>query len=384
MNNDVNTVSVHGKKKSSHGVASGAAPRQVRFMLPLFFLKVHPGRLQIPIHRRVLNASSQVHQVSSIVLLVFCFLAFSQSSSSTLALRTDAGVPQSTHPHSPLVCRCYSFAGAPLLHPESQPPCWNRRHIVRGLVGIALLGLAAFTFRFRSGRIPEVDVVTASAIGKEGQLAFAQSQLDATVIRAPVTGTILDRTAEKGELVTAQFASEAEDRPQGSVVTLADLNDVRVAVDISQSEFANIHLKQEGIVTLDAFPDPKYQGLIAEISPEASSQRGTVPIKVRILRPDSRLRPQMNATVKLLTKEIKGANSQPSGILVPAAAVREREGKRIVLVASDGRGLVQEVRLVAQRADGLLVHRLRGGENVITSRSENFSKGDTIKIRERP
>src|SRR6266446_1052476 len=57
----------------------------------------------------------------------------------------------------------------------------------------------------------------------QGQLDFAKAQLDATVIRAPVTGTILDRTAEKGELITAQFASAAAGGPQGSVVSLADL-----------------------------------------------------------------------------------------------------------------------------------------------------------------
>src|SRR5580704_2208976 len=62
----------------------------------------------------------------------------------------------------------------------------------------------------------------------QGQLDYAQSQLDATVIRAPVTGTILDRTAEKGELITAQFASAAAGGPQGSVVSLADLNDLLV------------------------------------------------------------------------------------------------------------------------------------------------------------
>src|SRR5579872_5843729 len=53
----------------------------------------------------------------------------------------------------------------------------------------------------------------------QGQLDYAKSQLDATVIRAPVTGTILDRTAEKGELITAQFASAAAGGPQGSVVS---------------------------------------------------------------------------------------------------------------------------------------------------------------------
>jgi len=60
------------------------------------------------------------------------------------------------------------------------------------------------------------------------------------VIRAPVTGTILDRTAEKGELITAQFASAAAGGPQGSVVSLADLNDLQVELDIAQSDFARL------------------------------------------------------------------------------------------------------------------------------------------------
>src|SRR5207253_9354332 len=74
----------------------------------------------------------------------------------------------------------------------------------------------------------------------EGQLAYARSQLDATVIRAPVTGTILDRKAEKGELVTSQFASGAEDGPQGSVVFLADLKDLQVELYLAQDDFAKL------------------------------------------------------------------------------------------------------------------------------------------------
>jgi multidrug resistance efflux pump len=86
----------------------------------------------------------------------------------------------------------------------------------------------------------------------QGQLDYAKSQLDATVIRAPVTGTILDRTAEKGELITAQFASAAAGGPQGSVVSLADLNDLQVELDIAQADFARLSPNQKGIVTTDA------------------------------------------------------------------------------------------------------------------------------------
>ena len=71
-------------------------------------------------------------------------------------------------------------------------------------------------------RPEEIERARGQLLQAEGQLDYAKSQLDATVIRAPVTGTILDRTAEKGELITAQFASAAAGGPQGSVVSLAD------------------------------------------------------------------------------------------------------------------------------------------------------------------
>ena len=118
-------------------------------------------------------------------------------------------------------------------------------------------------------------------------MAFAQSQLEATQIRAPVTGTILERTAEKGELVTAQFASTAEGGPQGSVVAIADLNDIQVELDIAQDDFAKLGPHMAGVITTDAYPDRKYHGEIAEISPEANRQKATVQVKVQIKNPET-------------------------------------------------------------------------------------------------
>ena len=137
----------------------------------------------------------------------------------------------------------------------------------------------------------------------EGQAAYSKSLLDATLIRAPVTGTILERAAEKGELVTSGFASTAEGGPQGLVVSLADLNDLQVELDIAQDDFARLGPKQKGVVTTDAYPDRKYDGVIAEISPQANRAKATVQVKVQILTPDAYLRPDMNATVKFLADE---------------------------------------------------------------------------------
>jgi len=215
----------------------------------------------------------------------------------------------------------------------------------------------------------------------QGQADYAKSLLDATVIRAPVTGTILERSAEKGELVTSGFASTAEGGPQGMVVSLADLNDLQVELDIAQDDFAKLGPEQKGIVTTDAYPDRKYDGVISEISPEADRAKATVQVKVQILHPDAYLRPDMNATVKFLASESQHASSQPQGVFVPTAAIRDHGGKKVVFLSFDGKAMQREVKILSQRSGGVLVQGLNGGEDVITTAPDNLKNGDKIKIK---
>src|SRR6195256_23862 len=220
----------------------------------------------------------------------------------------------------------------------------------------------------------------------EGQMAYAKSQLDATVIRAPVSGTILERTAEKGELVTAQFASGAEGGPRGSVVALADLEDIQVELDIAQDDFAKLSPRQEGIVTLDAFKDRSYKGEIAEMSPEANRQKATVQVKVQILKPDSYLRPEMNATVQFKAKANEVSNDKNAAakqpyVFVPTAALRDKDGTKFVLLAFNGKALRRLVHVQGQRSGGYLVDSLVGGESVITAGPTDLQDGQKIRIK---
>jgi HlyD family secretion protein len=218
----------------------------------------------------------------------------------------------------------------------------------------------------------------------KGQLAYAESQLDATEIRAPVTGTILERTAEKGELVTAQFASGADTGgPRGSVVTLADLTDLQVELDISQNDFAKLGPTQKAVLSTDAYPDREYKGVINEIAPMANRQKATVQVKVKVLNPDDYLRPEENANVRFLSDQ-KSAAKQivSSGAVVPGSALRDAGGKRVVLIAFNGRAVQREVKLIAQRSDGDLVEGLTGGEDVILNAPSDLKDGDKIRIKQ--
>lgn len=232
-------------------------------------------------------------------------------------------------------------------------------------------------------RVEEIARAKGALEQAEGQAAYSKSLLDATDIKAPVDGTILDRTAEKGELITAQFASSAEGGPQGSVVSLADLNDIQADLDIAQDDFAKLTPHQKALVSVDAFPDLTWNGVIAEVSPQANREKATIEVKVQILNPDSHLRPDMNTTVRFIADENtnKSTSQQATGAFVPTPAIRDANGNKYVLLAFDGKAMKREVKIISQRSGGALVSGLNGGETVITTAPEGLKDGDKIKIK---
>jgi HlyD family secretion protein len=183
-------------------------------------------------------------------------------------------------------------------------------------------------------------------------------------------------------LVTAQFASGAAGGPQGEVVALADLNDLQVELDIAQDDFAKLTPHQKATLATDAYPDRKYDGVLAEISPEADRQKATVQVKVQITNPDSYLRPDMNATVQFLsTGEANKGQHGPSGVMVPATAVRDQDGRKFLFIVYNGKALRRDVRIIATRSKGYLVEGLTGGEDVVTTGPATLKDGDKIKIK---
>jgi HlyD family secretion protein len=224
-------------------------------------------------------------------------------------------------------------------------------------------------------RQEQIDAVRGQLEQARGAVAFYETQLANSVIHAPVTGTILERAVEKGEFVTTSFVGERG--AKGYVVSLADLRDLQVELDINQNDFAKLSPRQRGIVTTDAFPDLKYDGVIQEISPEANRQKATVQIKVKVLNPDDRLRPEMNASVTFLSDE-KSAPSKPA-FVVPASAVRDGG----VFVLLGGKAVRRPVKTGSTTSQGVRVQDgLIGGEDLIVNPPADLKDGDRVKARQ--
>jgi HlyD family secretion protein len=212
-----------------------------------------------------------------------------------------------------------------------------------------------------------------------GALAYAQTQLDNTVIKAPVTGTILDRNVEKGEFITTGFVGDKG--AKGYIVTMADLNYLQAELDISQNDFPKLGPKQKGIVTTDAYPDRKYQGIIEQVSPEADRAKATVQVKVRVENPDEFLRPDMNATVAFYNdakpQDTSGAKSV---VVIPQSALQNGSSVFVVL---DKRARKRAVTTAGTSERGVLIASgLIGGEDLIVNPPADLKDGQKVAPRE--
>ncbi len=211
-----------------------------------------------------------------------------------------------------------------------------------------------------------------------GALAYARTQLENTVIRAPVDGTILDRNVEKGEFVTNGFVGDKG--AKGYLVTMADLNDLQVELDINQSDFPKLAPRQKGFVTTDAYPDRKYQGFVEEVSPEADRAKATVQVKVKVQHPDDYLRPDMNATVSFYNDAPAGQSAQAKSVVtVPSSAVRDGA----VFLVVDGHAVKRAVSTAGTSSSGVLISQgLIGGEQIVLNPAAGLKDGQKVTIQQ--
>lgn len=167
---------------------------------------------------------------------------------------------------------------------------------------------AALDLLLAGERREVIDAARADVEAAKAAVDQSRERLDDTIIRAPSRGTILEKLIEVGELVSPQnFGGTRGARTE--LLSLADLKELQVEIDVNESDFRKIAMGQKAKVFLDAYPDQGYEAVIREIAPEANREKATVQVKVAILAPDSFVLPEMSARVDFLP----GTSAPPAG-----------------------------------------------------------------------
>ncbi|MFM8420574.1 MAG: efflux RND transporter periplasmic adaptor subunit [Verrucomicrobiota bacterium] len=133
----------------------------------------------------------------------------------------------------------------------------------------------------------------------EGARRLLETWLEWCTIRSPVNGVVLERMVDADELVTPQSFGSGRG-PSTSLLAVADLGDLQVEVDLGESDLAKVRLGQRCVVTPQAYRDRRYEATVAEIAPEASRQKGTLQVKVKVKLPDRYLTPELSADVDFI------------------------------------------------------------------------------------
>ncbi len=226
-------------------------------------------------------------------------------------------------------------------------------------------------------RKEEIDLARAQLAEAEAAVKWLESQLDNTIIRAPVDGTVLDRLVEKGEMVTTGYVSGRG--AKSAFVSLANLKELEVELDINESDIPRVHLGQECTVSPDSYPDRKYKAHVREVAPEANRQKATIQVKVAIDDPDKFLRPETNAKVNFLEESKETASTQESRILIPKSAVVEGPA---VFLLKDGKTHRHPVKTGREFWGQLEVTSgLNGGEQLITKGLDGIIDGERVTLR---
>jgi HlyD family secretion protein len=140
-------------------------------------------------------------------------------------------------------------------------------------------------------------------------------QLEDTEVRAPITGTVLQKDVERGQVIASAVSNVSGGT---TLMKMADLNQVQVRTLVDETDIAKVQPGQRATVTVDAFPTRPFSGTVLKIEPQAQTEQNVTmfPVLVRIDNREGLLRPGMNSEVEI------HVGRRDSVLAVPTAALR--------------------------------------------------------------
>ena len=161
-------------------------------------------------------------------------------------------------------------------------------------------------------------------IRAEASLELARERLEDTTVTAPISGTIIAKTVEQGQII----ASSTNNVSGGTVlIQMADLSELEIRTLVDEIDIGNVKAGLRIESTVEAFASMSFEGEVRKIEPQAVVQQSvtTFPVLSRIDNSDGLLLPGMNADVSIIIKE------RSNVLTVSNEAVRSPEDAREVI-----------------------------------------------------
>lgn len=173
-------------------------------------------------------------------------------------------------------------------------------------------------------------------------------------ITSPGNGVVVERELSNGEVVEAGK----------KVFSVSDLSTVWVLLNIHEKDLGRIKPGANVRIRTESYPGEVFAGQISNIGNVVDPQNRTIPVRVVVPNPQTRLKPGMFATAEIVT-----GISSAEAIMIPSSAIQKIEGKPSVFVRQqDGTFAKREVELGQEFGDSVEVKSgLKEGEQVVVA-----------------
>jgi RND family efflux transporter MFP subunit len=227
----------------------------------------------------------------------------------------------------------------------------------------------------------EASAAAAEARAQTAELDAMITRLDNLVIRAPISGVLITKPPQAGEVVSPQPPGISID--MGSI-EIADFDTLMVETDVPEQRLHMVALGSPAEIVLDAFPARRYRGVTKEITPQVNRSKATVIVRVAFADEKEGVLPDMSARVSFLTKPLDPeALKQPPKIIIPSNALAERSGAQVVFVVEDDVVRMVPVKLGPAFGRGFeLTEGPRPGTRLIASPPGTMADGQRVKEKE--
>jgi HlyD family secretion protein len=154
----------------------------------------------------------------------------------------------------------------------------------------------------------------AQLIKAQVNVELARERMGDVTIRAPITGTIIQKSVEAGQIIASASGNVSGGT---TLLMMADLREMQVRTLVDETDIGKVQPGQSARVRVEAYPTRTFIGTVLKIEPKAVIEQNVTmfPVLVRLENREGLLKPNMNAEVQI---EVA---SRPDVVLVPNAAV---------------------------------------------------------------
>ena len=209
----------------------------------------------------------------------------------------------------------------------------------------------------------ELERTEAMARSTQAQLDLLKVRLDRTVVRAPFSGVLGERSVSLGDYVTTSTP----------LVTVQTVSPHRAAFQVPERYAERLEVGQQVTFRVAALPGKEFTGRVDFVDPIVQLPARTITVKAQVPNPRRELQAGMFVEVRLATAV------RPDAVVIAEDAVLPLQGATFVWVADSGKASRRQVEL-GVRTPGFVEARsgVEAGEQVVVAGQERLAEGAPV------